>query len=104
MTLAMDDDELVLKQPPDRKSLAVDAGWTNRQLQFAPIKQLGNVQRAARPKIQRHPGSNPRNMRSYRGDQNDRRVIVHRYTKARRRFCRAELNGFKRRLQPVKVD
>jgi hypothetical protein len=32
-------------------------------MQFASIKLLENVQRAARPKIQRHPRSNPGNMR-----------------------------------------
>ena len=76
MTLAVHDNELILQQPPVRKSLALGAGWTNHQVQFASIKQIEHVQRAARPKIQRHPGGYPDNMRGYRGDENDRRIIV----------------------------
>ena len=76
MTLAMHHDELILQQSPPREALARRGGWPHRQMQFASIKLIENVQRAAWPKIQLHPGSNSGNMRRDRCDQNDRSIIV----------------------------
>ena len=47
-------------------------------MQFASIKLIENVHRAAWPKIQLYPGSNLGNMRGNRCDQNDRGIIVDR--------------------------
>jgi len=41
-------------------------------------------------------------MRCDRGDENDRRIIVHRNPEGRRRLRRLELNRFQRLFQPVK--
>ena len=57
MALSVHDDELILQQAPEREPLGLDTGRTYRQMQFASIQQIGNVQRSARPKIQRDPGS-----------------------------------------------
>ena len=92
MTLTVHNDELILQQAPERKSLALETGRTNRQMQFASIQQFRNVQRAARPKIQRYARGDPRNMRRDRRDQNDRRIVVDRNAKGRRRLCRLELS------------
>jgi len=75
-----------LQQALAGKSLAWNAGRAHRQVQFASIKLFENVQRAARPKIQPHPGSNPGNMGRYRSDQNDRRVVIDRYAERCRRL------------------
>ena len=73
MSLAVHHDELILQQPLERKPLALGAKPAKRRIQFASIKQLENVESAARPKIQRYPGSNLGDTRCDRSDENDRR-------------------------------
>jgi hypothetical protein len=76
MVLAQDDNKLILQQSSERKSFTLSLERTNSQIQFAAIKQIRNIERAARPKIQSDSWSNFGNTCCYRGDQNDGRIVV----------------------------